>query len=148
MVFRYGDYVPSATAGKLLGAVGVLLGILVVSLPVPIIQNKVSIFKFFLDQANYDEDFFIFTQYKQDEIKWIFAWWNAVFGSPTTNEQALREAGYTIKDSKLYKIGFLSSESQTMTTTFQKDNQIKGWIIYVTTLFRRHTFCGNFWFKT
>jgi hypothetical protein len=39
---RYGDYVPAATSGKLLGAVGVLLGILVVSLPVPIIQNKVN----------------------------------------------------------------------------------------------------------
>jgi hypothetical protein len=39
---RYGDYVPAASSGKLLGAIGVLLGILVVSLPVPIIQNKVS----------------------------------------------------------------------------------------------------------
>ena len=44
----YGDYVPSATAGKVLGAVGVLLGILVVSLPVPIIQNKIG--------ASLDED--------------------------------------------------------------------------------------------
>lgn len=33
---------PSSTAGKLLGAVGVVLGILVVSLPVPIITNKVG----------------------------------------------------------------------------------------------------------
>ncbi|XP_028413577.1 potassium voltage-gated channel subfamily D member 3-like [Dendronephthya gigantea] len=38
----YGDYVPSATSGKLLGAVAVILGILVVSLPVPIIQNKIG----------------------------------------------------------------------------------------------------------
>ena len=41
-LYSYGDCVPLTAAGKVLGIVGVLLGILVVSLPVPIIQNKVS----------------------------------------------------------------------------------------------------------
>ena len=42
--FSYGDIVPGTVNGKLLGAACALMGVLLLSLPVPIIERKVTWF--------------------------------------------------------------------------------------------------------